>query len=72
VIVSLFTSNYVMRWAEHLPDTPLRTAPAFDARAVRLLSFCSGSHARFIHCLTRLRRVRLLRPGVLPERRFAA
>ena len=35
VIVSLFASTYVMRWREHLPDTPLQYAPAFDARAVR-------------------------------------
>jgi tRNA(His) guanylyltransferase len=35
VIVSLFTANYVMRWAEHLgPETPLQRPPAFDARAV--------------------------------------
>ena len=32
VIVSLFTSHYVMRWHEHLPDTPLRSAPARSAR----------------------------------------
>jgi hypothetical protein len=71
VIVSLFTSNYVMRWAEHLPDTPLRTAPAFDARAVRANSR-TRSDAFISLPLTRLRRLRLLRPGVLPERRFVA
>ena len=35
VMVSLFTAHYVMRWGEHMGDTPLRCAPAFDARAVR-------------------------------------
>lgn len=34
VLVSLFTSHYVLRWGDHFPDTPLRSAPAFDARAV--------------------------------------
>ncbi len=48
MIVSLFTSNYVMRWAEHLPDTPLRTAPAFDARAVRVLTSAGLAHTSFI------------------------
>ena len=36
VVVSLFTSHYVMRWPEHFgPATPLRSAPAFDGRVVR-------------------------------------
>ena len=36
VVVSLFTSHYVMRWPAHLgADCPLRSAPAFDGRVVR-------------------------------------
>jgi len=33
-VVSFFSSNYVMRWADFMPDTPLLYAPMFDARAV--------------------------------------
>jgi tRNA(His) guanylyltransferase len=36
VIVSLFTSHYVMRWPAHFDAaSPLRSAPAFDGRVVR-------------------------------------
>ncbi|KAL1935971.1 hypothetical protein VTP01DRAFT_105 [Rhizomucor pusillus] len=33
-IVSLFASNYVMRWSEYFKDTPLRYPPCFDSRVV--------------------------------------
>ncbi|KAG2497128.1 hypothetical protein HYH03_004719 [Edaphochlamys debaryana] len=34
LIVSCFTANYVARWPEHLPGTPLASTPMFDGRAV--------------------------------------
>jgi len=32
--VSCFTARFVMRWSIHFPDTPLRSIPSFDGRAV--------------------------------------
>ncbi len=34
LLVSCFTANYVSKWAAFLPDTPLRSTPLFDGRAV--------------------------------------
>lgn len=34
LLVSCFTANYVAKWAAFLPDTPLRSTPMFDGRAV--------------------------------------
>ncbi|KAH0792502.1 tRNA(His) guanylyltransferase [Histomonas meleagridis] len=33
-VVSVFTANFVFKWSEFFPSTPLQQAPAFDSRAV--------------------------------------
>jgi len=34
LVVSCFSSAYTRYWGEHLPGTPLRSTPVFDARAI--------------------------------------
>ena len=41
LIVSLFTSAFVMNWPSHFPTQPLLQPPCFDARAVLYPSECA-------------------------------